>query len=216
MTVARPARAGEQRRLVDQVGEVGAREAGRAARDRSQVDVGVDRDLARVDAEDCSRPFRSGLPTVTCRSNRPGRSSAGSRMSCRLVAAIDDDALVRLEAVHLDEQLVERLLALFVAERVAAAAAADGVELVDEDDAGADGGARRGTAGGRATRRRRRTSRRNRSRWRRGTARRLRPQSIAPAASCRCPAGRRAARPSGCGRRSRRSGPARGGSRRSP
>ena len=48
----------------------------------------------------------------------------------------DDDALVRREAVHLDEQLIERLLALFVAERVAAAAAADGVELVDEDDAG--------------------------------------------------------------------------------
>ena len=40
-----------------------------------------------------------------------------------------------LEAVHLDEQLVERLFALFVAERVAAAAAAHGVELVDEDDA---------------------------------------------------------------------------------
>ena len=47
-----------------------------------------------------------------------------------------DDALVRREAVHLDEQLIQRLLALFVAERVAAAAAADGVELVDEDDAG--------------------------------------------------------------------------------
>ena len=57
-------------------------------------------------------------------------------MSGRLVAAIDDDALVGREAVHLDEQLVQRLLALFVAERVAAAAAADGVELVDEDDAG--------------------------------------------------------------------------------
>ena len=47
-----------------------------------------------------------------------------------------DDAAVRLEAVHLDEELVERLLALFVAERAAAAAPADGVELVDEDDAG--------------------------------------------------------------------------------
>ena len=54
----------------------------------------------------------------------------------------DDDALVGREAVHLDEQLIERLLALFVAERVAAAAAADGVELVDEDDAGRDDAAR--------------------------------------------------------------------------
>ena len=47
----------------------------------------------------------------------------------------DDDALVRREAVHLDEELVQRLLALFVAERRAAAGAADRVELVEEDDA---------------------------------------------------------------------------------
>jgi hypothetical protein len=44
-----------------------------------------------------------------------------------------DHVAGRLEAVHLDQQLVERLLAL--AGRVALAAlAADGVELVDEDD----------------------------------------------------------------------------------
>jgi hypothetical protein len=49
----------------------------------------------------------------------------------------EDDALVRLEAVHLDEQLVERLLALVVpAAEPGAAMAADGVDLVDEDDAG--------------------------------------------------------------------------------
>ena len=48
----------------------------------------------------------------------------------------DDDARVAFEAVHFDEELVERLLALFVAERVAATAAADRIELVDEDDAG--------------------------------------------------------------------------------
>ena len=83
-----------------------------------------------------SRPLRSGLPTITWRSKRPGRRSAGSRMSCRFVAAMTTMPARGFEAVHLDEQLVERLLALFVAERAAAAAAADGVELVDEDDAG--------------------------------------------------------------------------------
>ena len=35
----------------------------------------------------CSRPFTSGKPTVTRRSNRPGRSRALSKMSERLVAA---------------------------------------------------------------------------------------------------------------------------------
>ena len=47
-----------------------------------------------------------------------------------------DDALAVAEAVHLDQQLVERLLALVVAAAQAGAAlAADGVDLVDEDDA---------------------------------------------------------------------------------
>ena len=47
-----------------------------------------------------------------------------------------DDVVLQLEAVHLDEQLVERLLALVVAAAEAGAAlAADSVDLVDEDDA---------------------------------------------------------------------------------
>ena len=36
----------------------------------------------------CSRPTTSGFGTITCRSKRPGRSSAGSSTSGRLVAAI--------------------------------------------------------------------------------------------------------------------------------
>jgi hypothetical protein len=47
----------------------------------------------------------------------------------------DDDSLGRLEAVHLREHLVERLLALVVAAaETGAALAADRVDLVDEDD----------------------------------------------------------------------------------
>jgi hypothetical protein len=54
-----------------------------------------------------------------------------------LVAAMMMTPSLALEAVHLDEQLVERLLALVVAAAHAGAAvAADGVDLVDEDDAG--------------------------------------------------------------------------------
>ena len=46
-----------------------------------------------------------------------------------------DDAAADVEAVHLDEQLVEGLLALVVAAAHAGAAVpADGVDLVDEDD----------------------------------------------------------------------------------
>src|SRR5688500_10561751 len=47
-----------------------------------------------------------------------------------------DYALVRLEAVHLDQQLIQRLLALVMAAAEAGPAVApDGVDLVDEDDA---------------------------------------------------------------------------------
>ena len=56
-------------------------------------------------------------------------------MSGRLVARDHHDALGGLEAVHLREHLVERLLPLVVAAAEAGAAlAADGVDLVHEDD----------------------------------------------------------------------------------
>src|SRR5690606_8948212 len=50
----------------------------------------------------------------------------------------NDDAFAAREAVHLREELVERLLLLArcAADRDAAAGAADRVELVDEDDRG--------------------------------------------------------------------------------
>ncbi len=198
----------EQRRFVHQIGEVGAREAGRSARNRSEVHVGVDGHFARVDAEDGFASLQIGVADGDLPIEAAGPQQRRIQDVLPVRGRDHDDALVTLEAVHLHEQLVERLLALLVTQRVAAAAAADGVELVDEHDAGRDGGVRRGTGDERGTRRRPRTSRRNRSRWRRGTARRLRPQSIAPAASCRCRGGRRAARPSECGRRSPSSGPA--------
>jgi hypothetical protein len=51
-----------------------------------------------------------------------------------------DDSLVGLEPVHFDEELVERLLALVVAAaQPRAPVATDGVDLVDEDDAGCMG-----------------------------------------------------------------------------
>src|ERR1700733_691956 len=48
----------------------------------------------------------------------------------------DNDALVALETIHLDQQLVQGLLALVVAAAQACAAMpADGVDFIDEDDA---------------------------------------------------------------------------------
>ena len=83
-----------------------------------------------------SRPCWSGGLTDTRRSNRPGRSSAESSTSGRLVDGDHDHALGAGEPVHLGQDLVQGLLALVVAAegRAPAARAADRVQLVDEDD----------------------------------------------------------------------------------
>ena len=49
----------------------------------------------------------------------------------------EDDALVRLETVHFDKELVQRLLAFVIAAaKTGAAMTADRIDFVDEDDAG--------------------------------------------------------------------------------
>ena len=157
---------GQDRRLVDEVGQVGAGEARRSGGRRLQIDRPCRAACPCTwTSRIARRPLMSGRSRITCRSKRPGRSSAGSRTSGRLVAAMTMTLVLRVEAVHLDQDLVERLLALVVAAAQAGAAlAADGVDLVDEDDARARCAwpDRRGRA--RGWRRRRRTSRRTRSR----------------------------------------------------
>ena len=84
-----------------------------------------------------SRPLTSGRLTTMRRSKRPGPQQRRIEHVGTVGRGDEDDAFVRLEAVHLDEQLVQRLLALVVAAAEAGAAmAADRVDLVDEDDAG--------------------------------------------------------------------------------
>ena len=82
------------------------------------------------------RPFMSGpveddLAVEAARAQQRRVEDVGS------VGGGDDDHVrVRVEAVHLDEDLVEGLLALVVrAAEAGAALAADRVDLVDEDDA---------------------------------------------------------------------------------
>ena len=101
-----------------------------------EVDVGRQRHLAHVHLEDLL-----AADDVRVRHDDLAVETAGPQQ--RRVEHVgpvgggdEDDALVRLEAVHLDQQLVQRLLALVVAAAEAGAAmAADRVDLVDEDDA---------------------------------------------------------------------------------
>jgi hypothetical protein len=126
---------GEQRRLVDQVGQIGTGEARRAARDDAASTSG-DRHLAHVHLEDL-------LATADVRQRHHDLAVEAARAQQRRIEHVrtvgrgdDDDAGRAFEAVHLDQQLVQRLLALVVAAAEAGAAlATDRVDFVDEDDA---------------------------------------------------------------------------------
>ena len=106
------------------------------AGDDARVDVGRQRHLLHVHAEDLLAPVDVGtrhhdLAVEAARAQQRRVEHVGP-----VGRGDDDDALVGLEAVHLDKQLVQCLLALVVAVAEAGAAvAADGVDLVDEDDA---------------------------------------------------------------------------------
>ena len=165
---------------------------------------------ARISAR--SVTFGSGI--VTCRSNRPGRSRAGSRTSGRLVAARTTMPADGLEPVHLGQQLVERLLALVVGHHRAGAgpALADGVDLVDEDDGGRAlaGLIEQVTDPGRADADEQLHEAGPGDREEQHPAPRPRPRG--PAASCRCRAARPSARRAAPARRPGRTGPGCAGS----
>src|SRR5216683_1533096 len=98
---------GEQRGLVHDVRKLGAGEAGRAARDALQVHAGRQRDFARVHAQDL-------LPPLHVRHVDHDLAVEAPRPQQRRVEDVgpvggreQDDPVVRLEAVHLNQLLVE-------------------------------------------------------------------------------------------------------------
>src|SRR3979490_2549672 len=85
----------------------------------------------------CSRPTTSGFGTTTWRSKRPGRSSAGSSTSGRLVAAIRiTPSLASKPSISTSNWFSVCPPPAFPPPRAGAEVAADGVDFVDEDDAG--------------------------------------------------------------------------------
>eukprot|EP00982_Pelagococcus_subviridis_P012032 31138-Pelagococcus_subviridis.AAC.5 len=131
---------GDERRLVHDVRDVRAAEPGRQRREPFAVvrDVGVELDLPEVHAENLISTFdvRAVHGDLTV---EPSRAHERAVQDVRSVRPREhDDALLRSEPVHLDEELVQRVLSLVVPAHHPAAAAlpADGVDLVDEDDRG--------------------------------------------------------------------------------
>jgi hypothetical protein len=127
---------GQQRRLVDQVGDVGAGKAGGQRRHLLQIDLGSEFDLLHMDLEDVDAAFLVGAVDQHLAVEAAGAQQRRVE-DFRAVGGGEDDQPDRgVEAVHLGQQLVEGLLALVVAAHrgEGAACASQRVEFVDEDD----------------------------------------------------------------------------------
>ena len=122
--------------LVDEVGQVRAREAGRLAADIFDVDGLVERLALGVDTQDRD----ATLHVRAIEDDLPVEAAGPQQRRVEYVRSVcggdHDHVRVRVEAVHLDQDLVQRLLALVVAAAEAGAAlAADRIDLVHENDA---------------------------------------------------------------------------------
>ena len=108
---------------------------GRPAGEGHQVDALVDRLALGVHLEDLVAALQVGA----VHGDLPVEPAGAQQRRVQDVGPVgggdEDDAALDVEAVHLDQQLVEGLLALVVtAAHAGAAVPADGVDLVDEDD----------------------------------------------------------------------------------
>ena len=94
---------GQQRGLVHQVGQVGSGEARRAAGQDLEVDLGRERDAARVDLEDLLPALHVG----PCHHHLAVEAAGAQQRGIQHVGSVggrdQDHALVGLEAVHLHQ-----------------------------------------------------------------------------------------------------------------
>ena len=127
---------GAKRRFIDDVCKLRAGSAARHTRDLVEVDVLGDLDLFGVNLQD----LLAALEVGQLHRHAAVKAAGARERRVEGLGAVrrgeDDDAGVSFEAVHLGQQLVERLLTLVVAAHLAVALFADGVDLVDKDDTG--------------------------------------------------------------------------------
>ena len=122
--------------LVDQVGQICAHAAGGGLGDLVQVYVLRQPDVSGMHLQGGQTAGQVG-PVHDDAPVKPARAEQRLIQHFRTVGgAQDDDALGGVEAVQLSQQLVQGLFPFVVAAHAVVTAFADGVDLVDEDDAG--------------------------------------------------------------------------------
>lgn len=106
---------GPERRLVHQVGEVGPDEPWRPRRHEAQIEIRGQRDVPRVHTQDVLAAVEVGSVDDDLAIESSGAQQCGIQNLGTVRRGHEDHALLRVEAVHLREQLIEGLLAFVVA-----------------------------------------------------------------------------------------------------
>ena len=126
---------GEQSGLVEEVGKVSTRKSDRDLCHAGKIHTGLQGLVAGVDLQDVLAAADVGTVDLDLTVKAAGTEQSGVKHVGTVGGGDDHDALVRAEAVHFHEQLVEGLLTLVVtAAKACASLATDGIDLVDEDD----------------------------------------------------------------------------------
>ena len=127
----------QNRRFVEQIGKIGPGEPARHAGDHLEIDVGGQGLIAGMDLEDRLSALDVGQIDV----DLPVKTSGTEQRTVQNIRTVGcrhyNDAFVGLEAVHLHEDLVERLFPFVVtAPKSRPSLTADRVDFVDKDDTG--------------------------------------------------------------------------------
>ena len=131
---------GAQRGFVAEIGEIRSTQSGGRPSQSLEIDVGGHVQMTGVNPKDAF----PAAPVGKRHDDLPIEAAWTQERRVEHVGAIgrgqENDLLVLGEAVHLHEELVERLLALVVCRADASPPPpSDGIQLVDEDDGGFDG-----------------------------------------------------------------------------
>lgn len=104
----------EKRRFVEQVGKIRAGETDGRGCNGVQIDIRIQRFLACMNLQDCLAAVKIGDIDRDLAVKPSGTEQGGVENVGTGGRRHDDNAVVGAEAVHFDEQLVERLLALIM------------------------------------------------------------------------------------------------------
>ena len=129
---------GDQGRLVADIGNVGTRETGSLTCQERTVERRIEFQRTQMDVEDLLALLHVGKAHLDLTVETSGAHERLVQNVGTVGRRKNDDTRIGLETVHLREELVQRIFALVVTRKagILAAGPADGVDLVDEDDAG--------------------------------------------------------------------------------